>query len=199
MQQKVLGLSCGLGGWGGQPVTWKWLLTLWSKGQRLASSARGHAGSHALLCWRLTEAAEQSKKKPHVVTFWRMSLSMSSPLATGFRSARLVQTKGQPVIVYFCPSFLIVHFVFPSPSCSFWSYCTTGDILGGGGAHWSLNGGSFWETMIRGKNPVHEDLVQICRQLQSWDSNILHSCTFSKRWIWLFVYSNIRYSKMPNF
>lgn len=63
MRQKALGLSRGPAGRGGQPVTWKWLLTLWSKGQHQASPATGRAGSHALPCWRLTEVAEQSKGK----------------------------------------------------------------------------------------------------------------------------------------
>lgn len=114
MRQKALGLSCGPAGRGGQPVTWKWLLTLWSKGQHLASPATGHAGSHALPCWRLTEVAGQSKGKPHVVTFLRMSLSMSVPPVTAFRSARLVQTRGVGACVYFYP--VLLRF---SDSCLF--------------------------------------------------------------------------------
>lgn len=114
MQQKALGLSCGSAGWGGQPVTWKWLLTLWSKGHHLASPATGHAGSRALPCWRLTEVAEQSKEKPHVVTFLRMSLSMSVPPVTAFRSARPVQTRGAGGCVFFCP-FLLDSSFYPTP------------------------------------------------------------------------------------
>lgn len=76
---------------------------------------RGHAGSRALPHCRLTEAAEQSKEKPHVVTFWRMSLSMSTLIATVFRSTRPVQTKGGQVIEDICPSYSILHpFFFPA-------------------------------------------------------------------------------------
>lgn len=50
--------------WGGCYLEMPW--TLWSKGQCLASPARGHAGSHALPHWRFTEVVERSKEKPHV-------------------------------------------------------------------------------------------------------------------------------------
>lgn len=62
----------------------------------------------AMLCHAGGSQKLQSnqKGKPHVVTFLRMSLSMSVPPITAFRSARLVQTRGAGGCVYFYPVLL---------------------------------------------------------------------------------------------
>lgn len=70
-----------------------------------------------LLCHTggLQKLRSNRRRNHMLVTFWRMSLSMSALLAIAFRSAKPVWTKGGQVIVYFCPSLLILHFFFPQP------------------------------------------------------------------------------------
>lgn len=62
-----------------------------------------------MLCHTGGSQHRSNRRTNHMlVTFWRMSLSMSAP-TTAFRSVR--------------PSWFLTF--FPSPTCSFWSYCST--------------------------------------------------------------------------
>lgn len=99
------------GGGGGRPVTWKWPLTLWSKGQRAASPARGHAGSHALPRWRLTAAPSNRRRNHMLVTFFRechCACRLPEPLLSD--QLGLFEQKGGQAIVYFRASLLTPHF-----------------------------------------------------------------------------------------
>lgn len=70
MRQKALGLSRGPAGRGGQLVTWKWLLTLWSKGQHQASPATGRARGHACHAGGSQKLQSNQRENHMLWPFW---------------------------------------------------------------------------------------------------------------------------------
>lgn len=97
------------GGGGCRPVTWKWPLTLWSKGQRAASPARGHAGSHALPRWRLTAAPSNRRRNHMLVTFLEnVTVHVGSPSHCFQISwASLNKREGKRLCIFVRPSWLL--------------------------------------------------------------------------------------------
>lgn len=140
--RNILGLSYRLSGRGGQPVTWRWLLTLSSKGQRLASPAKR-------TCWALGFATLWTHRSCGAIEvenrmlwpFGECHCTCPHSTATVFRSTRPLQTKGGQVIEFFLS-------ILPDSSPFFFFVFEAADISGGLHLIDRLNAACYWEYTV---------------------------------------------------